>query len=176
MVRCILLPQLVATAFGALKGLVWLNLGSVGTFQEMRQIFHKCPDLWWKNCVSQKGADRCTLQTFAATRGLPQRCHITNQFVFSTAKQLSGTSATHNMVQWIYGASSHYARWSAGEARHHGRLGGPAAEQPSMVGAALSCAQLTHAVPYCQIQMVFYCRIQMASIFAPYSSDDQPCH
>jgi len=49
------LLQVVSAIFGALKGLVWLNLGVVSNFQELRQNFHKGPQQWWTRCISADG-------------------------------------------------------------------------------------------------------------------------
>ena len=57
-------PQVVSAIFGALKGLVWLNLGVVANFQELRQNFHKGPHQWWRRCISGEGErniTRCAL-------------------------------------------------------------------------------------------------------------------
>lgn len=51
---------MVSAVFGALKGLVWLNLGVVANFQELRQNFHKGPHQWWRCCISGEGERNIT--------------------------------------------------------------------------------------------------------------------
>ena len=53
-------PQVVSAIFGVLKGLVWLNLGVVANFQELRQNFHKGPHQWWRCCISGEGERNIT--------------------------------------------------------------------------------------------------------------------
>ncbi len=47
--------QVGVAVFGAVKGLVQLNLGSVTDFQEVVLAFHKAPGRWWKAGTSAEG-------------------------------------------------------------------------------------------------------------------------
>ena len=93
--------QVVSSVFGALKGLVVLNLGVVSTFQELRQNFHKGPMQWWGRCVSEQGAhniSECVLRLFP---------HCQHHMISSTVLQGLIISCTDVLasVQWNDGCS-----------------------------------------------------------------------
>jgi hypothetical protein len=70
----------VSAIFGALKGLVWLNLGVVANFQELRQNFHKGPHQWWRCCISGEGErniTRCASATESAGGVVFETVHVT---------------------------------------------------------------------------------------------------
>lgn len=54
---CQVFYLIVMAVFGALKGIVQLNLGSISTFQEVVISFHKAPKRWWEACTSQRGKE-----------------------------------------------------------------------------------------------------------------------
>jgi hypothetical protein len=87
--------QVVSAIFGALKGLVWLNLGVVANFQELRQNFHKGPHQWWRCCISGEG-DRNI-----------RRCACTLVLIFRIFKQQAALlcgRAQHHQVLFCIGS------------------------------------------------------------------------